>query len=284
MRILVTGAAGQLGLDMKDELLNRNHEVIGLTHSDLDIADGQAVMERICEIAPDAVIHCAAWTAVDAAETEAARCMEANSTGTENIAKACGYFDCKLVYPSTDYVFGNNAPCPKRPSDTPDPLNIYGLSKYLGELAVAKYCPKAYIVRTSWVFGARGKNFIKTILKRSQTNDRLSVVCDQIGRPTYTRDLCRLLADMAEREKYGVYHACNTGRSVSWYDLAVETLRLSGAKSVIIEPVTAAEFASAAPRPSDSRLDTRKLSRQGFTQLPHWQDALERYLTELRGQ
>ena len=302
MKILVTGVAGQLGHDVMNELAARGHEGVGsdLAPAYSGIADGSAVTkaayvpmditnaaqvrEVISAVHPDAVIHCAAWTAVDAAEDadKQAKVQAINVQGTANIAAVCKELDCKMMYISTDYVFNGQGETPWDP-DCKDyqPLNVYGHSKLGGELAVSGALEKYFIVRIAWVFGLNGSNFIKTMLKLSETHDTLRVVCDQIGTPTYTYDLSRLLVDMIESEKYGYYHATNEGGYISWYDFACEIFRQAG-RATKVQPVTTAEYGvSKAARPFNSRLDKSKLAANGFTPLPDWKDALARYLKEI---
>ena len=302
MKILVTGVAGQLGHDVMNELAARGHEGVGsdLAPAYSGIADGSAVTkaayvpmditnaaqvrEVISAVHPDAVIHCAAWTAVDAAEDadKQAKVQAINVQGTANIAAVCKELDCKMMYISTDYVFNGQGETPWDP-DCKDyqPLNVYGQSKLGGELAVSGALEKYFIVRIAWVFGLNGSNFIKTMLKLSETHDTLRVVCDQIGTPTYTYDLARLLVDMIETDKYGYYNATNEGRYISWYDFACEIFRQAG-RATKVQPVTTAEYGvSKAARPFNSRLDKSKLAANGFTPLPDWKDALARYLKEI---
>lgn len=284
MRVLVTGVKGQLGYDVVNELNKRNHEAIGVDVEEMDVTDEAAVYRVIGEAKPDAVVHCAAWTAVDAAEDpdNYDKVMKINALGTEYVARACKTLDAKMTYISTDYVFDGRGDEPWEP-DCKDyaPLNVYGESKLLGEKAVAGLSDKFFIVRIAWVFGKNGNNFIKTMLKLSETRDVLRVVSDQIGTPTYTRDLARLLVDMIETEKYGYYHATNEGGYISWADFAKEIFLQAG-KSTRVIPVTTAEYGlSKARRPFNSRLDKTKLVASGFTPLPSWQDALKRYLAEL---
>lgn len=302
MKILVTGVAGQLGHDVMNELAARGHEGVGsdLAPAYSGIADGSAVTkaayvpmditnaaqvrEVISAVHPDAVIHCAAWTAVDAAEDadKQAKVQAINVQGTANIAAVCKELDCKMMYISTDYVFNGQGETPWDP-DCKDyqPLNVYGQSKLGGELAVSGALEKYFIVRIAWVFGLNGKNFIKTMLNVGKTHDTVRVVNDQIGTPTYTYDLARLLIDMNETEKYGYYHATNEGGYISWYDFTKEIYRQAGYATQVV-PVTTAEYGlSRAARPFNSRLDKRKLVEAGFTPLPTWQDALSRYLKEI---
>lgn len=296
MKVLVTGVGGQLGYDVMNELAKRNFEAIGsdiLTKENialpyeyiqLDITDKEAVENVINSVQSDAVIHCAAWTAVDAAEEEQnkAKVFAINVDGTRNIAEACKKFDCKMIYISTDYVFTGQGEEPWQ-ADCKDyaPLNVYGESKLQGELAVAELLEKYFIVRIAWVFGKNGNNFIKTMLNVGKKYDTLRVVNDQIGTPTYTFDLARLLVDMIETDKYGYYHATNEGGYISWYDFACEIFKQAGYKTKVI-PVTTEEYGlSKAKRPYNSRLDKGKLGENGFKSLLDWQDALARYLKEI---
>ncbi|MBQ6393329.1 MAG: dTDP-4-dehydrorhamnose reductase [Eubacterium sp.] len=281
MKVLVTGAKGQLGYDVINELHHRNIEAVGVDVQEMDITDESIVREVLMENSPDAVIHCAAWTAVDAAEDEVEKCSLVNVTGTRNIARVCNDLNCKMLYLSTDYVFDGQGKKPWKPDDqVTKPLNIYGLTKYQGELAVREYVNKYFIVRISWVFGKNGKNFIKTMLNLAEKYDKLTVVNDQYGTPTYTYDLARLLVDMIQTEKYGYYHVTNEGEYISWYDFACEIFRQAGIEIEIV-PVSAKEYASKARRPENSRMDKSKLVEQGFIPLPDWKDALGRYLTLL---
>lgn len=293
MKVLVTGVKGQLGYDCMNELAKRGHEAVGVDIEEMDITDAVSVNKVLCETAPDAVIHCAAWTAVDAAEDDENRekVRLVNAVGTENIAKVCKELDCKMLYLSTDYVFDGQGQEPWQP-DCKDykPLSVYGETKLAGELAVADRLEKYFIVRIAWVFGKNGKNFIKTMLNLGKTHDTIKVVSDQIGTPTYTYDLAKLLVDMIETEKYGYYHATNEGGYISWYDFTVEIFRQAAAMGrpeystdrLHVIPVTTEEYgASKAKRPFNSRLDKSKLTENGFTLLPTWQDALDRYLKEI---
>ena len=302
MKVFVTGVCGQLGHDVINELAMRGHEGIGsdiapaysgviddtyvttAPYIQLDITDGASVSKVLADVKPDAVIHCAAWTAVDLAEDEdkQEKVFAINALGTRYIAEACKQLGCKMMYISTDYVFDGHGETPWEP-DCKDyaPLSVYGKTKLEGELAVSSLHEKFFIVRIAWVFGLNGKNFIKTMLSLSQKYDSLRVVCDQIGTPTYTLDLARLLVDMIETEKYGYYHATNEGGYISWADFAEEIFRQAG-KATKVTPVTTAEYGlSKAARPFNSRLDKRKLVEVGFRPLPDWQDALERYLKEI---
>lgn len=302
MKVLVTGVAGQLGHDVMNELAKRGYDgigtdiadsysgvqdntaAVGMPYVQLDITDAESVEKTIKEIKPDVVVHCAAWTAVDAAEDEENRdkVFAVNVEGTKNIARICKEIDAKMVYTSTDYVFDGQGTEPWKPDCKEySPLNIYGQSKLNGELAVSEILDKYFIVRIAWVFGTNGNNFIKTMLKVGKKFDTIRVVNDQIGTPTYTYDLARLLVDMIETDKYGYYHATNEGGYISWYDFACEIFRQAG-YSTNVNPVTTEEYGiSKAKRPFNSRLDKTKLVENGFTPLPDWQDALKRYLDEI---
>ena len=293
MKVFVTGVCGQLGYDVMNELASRGHTAVGsdiLEQSSfedyvkLDITDGQAVKATLEQIKPDVVVHCAAWTAVDAAEDEEnkEKVFAINVTGTENIAKVSKELDCKMVYISTDYVFDGQGETPWE-ADCKDyaPLSVYGKTKLEGEKAVSSILDKYFIIRIAWVFGLNGNNFIKTMLNVGKKFDTLRVVNDQIGTPTYTKDLARLLVDMTETEKYGYYHATNEGGYISWYDFACEIFKMAGYTNTVV-PVTTAEYGiSKAARPFNSRLSKDKLLKNGFKPLPTWQDALSRYLKEI---
>lgn len=280
MKVFVTGVRGQLGYDVVNELEKRGHTAIGVDIEELDITDTAAVEKMITEISPDAVIHCAAWTAVDAAEDNVEKCRQVNVGGTENIAKVCKKLDCKMMYISTDYIFDGKGTRPWEPDDpVTTPLNVYGQTKYEGELAVRSNVEKFFIVRIAWVFG-KGKNFIKTMLNLAKTHDHLTVVNDQYGTPTYTYDLARLLVDMIETDKYGNYHATNEGGYITWYDFACEIFRQAGI-DIEVEPVSSAQYAAKAKRPENSRMNKQKLVDNGFELLPDWRDALRRYLGTL---
>lgn len=280
MKVLVTGAKGQLGYDVVNELKKRNHEAIGVGSDKMDITDGASVEKIFKETKVDAVVHCAAYTLVDAAEDNKGLCMKVNVEGTKNIAKACKKIDAKMIYISTDYVFNGEGEKPWEPEDECTPLNVYGRSKYEGELAVEKYLDKYFIVRIAWVFGINGKNFVKTMLNLGETEDEINVVNDQFGSPTYTYDLARLLVDMLESEKYGKYHATNEG-VCTWYEFAKEIFRQAGL-DMKINPVSSNEFPSKAKRPYNSRMSKDKLEKNGFVRLPSWENALKRYLIELK--
>lgn len=279
MKVLVTGVKGQLGYDVMAELAKRNIEAIGVDIDEMDITDKISVEKVIGEAAPDVVVHCAAYTAVDAAEDNEALCRRVNADGTRNIAEICKKLDCKMVYISTDYVFDGQGTRPWEPDDERHPLNVYGQTKYEGELAVQENLSKYFIVRIAWVFGKNGKNFVKTMLKLAETHDKLTVVNDQFGSPTYTYDLARLLVDMIQTDKYGIYHATNEG-ICTWYEFACEIFRQAGVK-IEVTPVPASEYPAKAKRPENSRLDKSKLTENGFERLPSWQDALRRYIKEI---
>lgn len=276
MRVLVTGVKGQLGHDVVNELAKRGHTPIGVDVEEMDITDASAVEKEMKKDALDAVIHCAAYTAVDAAEDNKEVCMRVNAEGTRNIARTCRELDIKMIYISTDYVFDGEGEKPWEPDDERNPLNVYGESKYQGELAVEEYLDKYFIVRIAWVFGVNGKNFIKTMLRLAENNKEINVVNDQTGSPTYTYDLAVLLADMAETEKYGRYHATNEGLC-TWYEFAKEIFAQAGV-DIQVNPVSSEEFPAKAKRPHNSRMDKSKLTQNGFRRLPSWQDALKRYL------
>lgn len=285
MKVFVTGVKGQLGYDVMRELEKRSYKnAVGVDIEEMDITDGESVDKIITDANPDVVIHCAAWTAVDLAEDEDKRDKVhlVNSVGTENIAKVCKKLDCKMIYISTDYVFNGQDTRPWEPDDERNPLSVYGQTKYEGELAVERWLEKYFIVRIAWVFGQNGKNFVKTMLNLGKTHDRITVVDDQIGSPTYTPDLARLLVDMAESDKYGIYHATNEG-FCSWYEFACEIFRQASEfdqayKNVSVLPVTSDKYPSKAKRPSNSRMNKDKLNENGFERLPDWQDALRRYI------
>lgn len=284
MRVLVTGAKGQLGSDVVNELNSRKYETIGVDIEEMDITDPESVNKVVVKANPDVVIHCAAWTAVDAAEDRdnISIVRSVNVEGTKNIANVCKKLDCKMIYISTDYVFSGRGTDPWKPDcRNYAPLNVYGQTKLEGELAVADALDKYFIVRIAWVFGVNGSNFIKTMLNIGKKYDTVRVVNDQIGTPTYTYDLARLIADMAESENYGYYHATNEGGYISWYDFACEIFKQAGYNTNVV-PVTTEEYGvSKAKRPFNSRLDKSKLLENGFEPLPTWQNALKRYLKEI---
>ena len=283
MRVLVTGAKGQLGSDLLCELSNRNIDAIGIDIDDLDITDPEATKEVIEKINGekklDAIIHCAAYTAVDAAEDNEALVTKINAEGTKNIAKMAKALDLSMMYISTDYVFDGEGERPWEPDDNRAPLNVYGMAKYKGELYVEELLEKYFIVRISWVFGLHGNNFIKTMIRLGKERGAVSVVNDQIGSPTYTPDLSRLLVDMILTDKYGRYHATNEGLC-SWYEFACEIFKQANL-DVAVTPVSSDAFPVKAKRPHNSRMDKSKLTKNGFELLPSWQDALKRYLSEL---
>ena len=279
MKILVTGYSGQLGYDVVKELENRGIECIGTTREDFSLADTAAMRSFITAYKPDAVIHCAADTAVDKAEDEPEICRAVNADATRALAEICREIDAKLIYISTDYVFPGDGDDFYEIDDRKAPLNMYGRSKLDGEAAVQEILEKYFIVRISWVFGINGKNFVKTMLNLVKTHDKLTVVDDQIGSPTYTADLAKLLCDMVQTDAYGVYHATNEG-ICSWYDFAVEIFRQSGI-DVDVQPVPSGSFPTKAKRPHNSRLSKKSLDQAGFQRLPKWQDALHRFLHEM---
>ena len=281
MKVLVTGVKGQLGYDVMNELAKRGYEGVGVDVAEMDITDSAAVEKVISEVHPDKVVHCAAWTAVDAAEDNQEVCHKVNVDGTANIAKMCGKLDIPMVYISTDYVFDGQGTRPWEPDDpVVEPLNVYGQSKYEGELAVEELVEKFFTVRIAWVFGVNGKNFIKTMLRIGKERGAASVVDDQIGSPTYTYDLARLLVDMIQTDKYGRYHATNEGLC-SWYEFACEIFRAAG-MDVKVTPVHSDEYPAAkAKRPMNSRMSKEKLTENGFERLPEWKDAVARYLKEI---
>ena len=276
MKVLVTGVKGQLGYDVVNELEKRGLAAVGVDIEEMDITDAQSVDSVIREAAPDAVIHCAAYTAVDAAEDNVDVCRKVNAEGTANIARVCKDLNIKMMYISTDYVFDGQGERPWEPDDERNPLNVYRQTKYEGEAAVTDALDKYFIVRIAWVFGVNGKNFIKAILNKAQTVDTLTVVNDQFGSPTYTYDLARLLVDMIQTDKYGFYHATNEG-ICTWYDFASEIIRQAGLETKVL-PVSAAQYPAKAKRPTNSRMSKEKLTENGFDKLPTWQDALSRYL------
>jgi len=280
MKVLVTGVKGQLGYDVVNELEKRGIEAVGVDIEEMDITNAESVDTVISGAAPDAVIHCAAYTAVDAAEDNVEICRKVNADGTQNIANVCKKLNCKMIYISTDYVFDGKGERPWEPEDERHPLNVYGQTKYEGELAVQNTLEKYFIVRIAWVFGVNGKNFIKTMLNLGKTRDHLTVVNDQFGSPTYTYDLAKLLVDMVLTDKYGIYHATNEG-ICTWYEFACEIFRQAGMQ-VEVEPVSAEQFQAKAARPSNSRMSKEKLVENGFEKLPTWQDALSRYLPQIQ--
>ena len=282
MKVFVTGVKGQLGYDVMQELKKRGIDAVGVDIEEMDITDADSVDRVITQANPDAVIHCAAYTAVDLAEDNEEICRKVNARGPENIAKTCKKLDIKMIQISTDYVFDGQGERPWEPDDECDPQSVYGRTKYEGEQAVIRNLDKYFIVRIAWAFGINGKNFVKTMLRLAETHDQLTVVCDQYGSPTYTHDLARLLVDMIQTDKYGIYHATNEG-FCSWYDFAKAIFEKAG-KNVTVKPVTTAEYGAKAFRPANSRMSKEKLSKNGFERLPAWEDALERYIRELNVQ
>ena len=281
MKILVTGYNGQLGYDVVKELNSRSVECRGVDREDFDITDRDETVGYICDYAPDAVIHCAAYTAVDRAEDDEENCRKVNADGTENIAVACEKLRAKMLYVSTDYVYGGDGEAPFETDSPTNPKNVYGVTKLEGEKAVMKYIDKFFIVRTSWVFGINGNNFVKTMLRLGDEKESLNVVCDQVGSPTYTPDLARLICDLIVTEKYGIYHGTNENYC-SWAEFAAEIMKLGGKKTVI-NPVPSSEYPTKAERPHNSRLSKKCLDEAGIKRLPTWQDALKRFLKEMSG-
>ena len=279
MKVLVTGVNGQLGHDIVEECQKRNIEAIGVDVKEMDITDAHKVNEVITETKPDAIIHCAAWTAVDKAEDEVEQCRKVNRDGTKHIVDVCEKLDLPLMYFSTDYVFDGQGEEPWNEYDERHPLNVYGKTKYEGELEVERL-KKHFIIRISWVFGINGGNFIKTMLRLGKERKEVSVVNDQIGSPTYTYDLARLCVDMIQTKEYGTYHATNEG-ICSWYEFACEIFK-QAKMDVIVHPVDSTQFPTRAVRPKNSRMNQTELDKHGFTRLPSWQDALERYLDTLK--
>lgn len=279
MKVFVTGVKGQLGYDVVKELERRGLTAIGVDIDEMDVTDAESVDRVITQARPDAVIHCAAYTAVDAAEDNEALCRRVNADGPRNIAETCKKLGIKMLYISTDYVFDGQGERPWEPGDACDPKTVYGRTKYEGELAVQEILEQYFIVRIAWVFGVNGKNFVKTMLRLSETHDQLTVVADQFGSPTYTHDLARLLVDMIQTGKYGIYHATNEG-FCSWHEFARAIFEKAG-RNVEVKPVTTAEYGAKAFRPANSRMSKENLSENGFERLPAWEDALERYLKEI---
>lgn len=280
LKVLVTGVNGQLGYDVVLELAKRGHQAVGVDAAEMDITDAALVSKIIGELEPDAVIHCAAYTAVDKAEDNIEICRKVNAEGTENIAKACKDIGCKMMYISTDYVFDGQGERPWEPDEeVTAPLNVYGLTKYEGEQMLQKYVDKFFVVRISWVFGINGNNFIKTMLKVGKERGVVSVVSDQVGSPTYTADLAITLCDMIESDKYGIYHATNEG-FCSWYEFACEIFAAAG-MNVQVNAVSSDAFPAKAKRPKNSRMTKDKLTANGFEKLPSWQDATKRYVNAL---
>ncbi len=280
MTVLVTGVRGQLGYDVVRELEKRGIKAVGVDVQEMDITDAASVDRVIREVSPDAVIHCAAYTAVDAAEENQELCRKVNVDGPRNIARVCRDLGIKMIQISTDYVFDGSGSRPWEPGDACGPKSVYGQTKYEGELAVQELLEQYFIVRIAWAFGINGKNFVKTMLNLAKTHDTIRVVNDQFGSPTYTYDLARLLADMVVTDKYGVYHATNEG-DCSWYEFACAIFEEAGVKVNVI-PVTSEEYGAPANRPANSRMSKEKLTENGFERLPHWRDALHRYVAELK--
>lgn len=279
MKVLVTGIKGQLGHDVMESLAKRKIEAVGADLEEFDITDKEQTRAFITKVAPDVVVHCSAYTAVDKAEENKELCRKVNADGPRNIAKVCKELDAKMMYFSTDYVFPGKGEQFYEVDDVTGPTSQYGLTKLEGELAVQEIMEKYFILRVSWVFGVNGNNFVKTMLRLGKERDSINVVCDEVGSPTYTRDLAELVCDMIETEKYGVYHATNEG-VCSWADFTKEIFRLAG-YTTKVNPITQAEYGAKAVRPLNSRMSKEKLIENGFQKLPTWQDALVRYLKEL---
>ena len=282
MKVLVTGVKGQLGFDVMKRLAALNIEARGVDYTDCDLTDGPSVMALVRGEAPDAIIHCAAYTAVDRAETEPEQCAAVNGMGTLNLVRAALAVDAKLLYVSTDYVFSGEGDTPVDISAPYQPRNVYGLTKAQGEEAVRSLMNRSFIVRTSWVFGAHGDNFVKTMLRLGAEHSEVSVVGDQIGSPTYTVDLARLLCDMVQTNRYGIYHATNEGYC-SWASFAAEIMRQAGLRCTV-RAIPTSEYPTLARRPANSRLSKVSLDQAGFARLPQWEDALSRYLAEISRQ
>mgnify|MGYP000482576567 FL=1 len=282
MKLLVTGYKGQLGFDVVNEAKSRGIDAVGVDIDEMDITNAQQVNDVIKAGNYDAVVHCAAWTAVDKAEEPELfdKVMEVNATGTENIVNVCKELNIPIMYFSTDYVFDGQGTTPWNEYDNRNPLNVYGQSKYRGELAVEAY-PKHFIIRIAWVFGKNGNNFIKTMIRLGKERGTVSVVNDQVGNPTYTFDLAKLVVDMIQTDKYGTYHATNSGDFISWYDFACEIFKQTGMSNVKVTPVNSTAFPAKANRPKNSRMNQTELDKNGFNRLPTWQDALARYLKEI---
>ena len=283
MKLLVTGYKGQLGYDVVNEAHSRGIEAVGVDIDEMDITNAQQVNDVIKAGDYDAVVHCAAWTAVDKAEEPELldKVRAVNATGTQNIVNVCKELDIPVMYFSTDYVFDGQGTTPWNEYDERHPLNVYGQTKYEGELAVEAY-PKHFIIRIAWVFGKNGNNFIKTMLRLGKERGAVSVVNDQIGNPTYTFDLAKLVVDMIQTDKYGIYHATNSGDFISWYDFACEIFKQAGMNDVKVTPVDSNAFPAKAERPKNSRMNQTELDKNGFNRLPAWQDALSRYLKEIK--
>ncbi len=301
MKAFVTGVSGQLGHDVMNELHRRGIEGTGsdiqpayggaddgtpVTHMpyvQMDITDREQVREILFRLKPDYMVHCAAWTAVDRAEECPDACRKVNALGTENIAECCGELGIPMMYFSTDYVFDGHGTRPWEPEDERHPLGVYGATKAEGELAVLRHVKDSYILRIAWVFGTNGHNFIRTMLKLAETHDTLRVVCDQIGTPTYTLDLARLVVDMMGEKRYGIYHVTNEGDYISWYDFTKAIFEEAGIDGINVIPVTSEEYGAKAVRPYNSRMNRSKLTENGFTPLPDWRDALRRFLAAING-
>ncbi len=301
MKAFVTGVSGQLGHDVMNELHRRGIEGTGsdiqpayggaddgtpVTHMpyvQMDITDREQVREILFRLKPDYMVHCAAWTAVDKAEECPDACRKVNALGTENIAECCGELGIPMMYFSTDYVFDGHGTRPWEPEDERHPLGVYGATKAEGELAVLRHVKDSYILRIAWVFGTNGHNFIRTMLKLAETHDTLRVVCDQIGTPTYTLDLARLVVDMMGEKRYGIYHVTNEGDYISWYDFTKAIFEEAGIDGINVIPVTSEEYGAKAVRPYNSRMNRSKLTENGFTPLPDWRDALRRFLAAING-
>ncbi|MBE5997084.1 MAG: dTDP-4-dehydrorhamnose reductase [Lachnospiraceae bacterium] len=300
MKVFVTGVCGQLGHDVMNELAKRGIEGIGsdiqpayagiedgtpvteMPYVQMDITDASQVRDILTRENPDIMVHCAAWTAVDKAEEMPEACRKVNAFGTKHIADVCGEMDIPMMYFSTDYVFNGNGTRPWEPDDPYEPLDVYGKTKAEGEEAVLAAVKKFFILRIAWVFGTNGKNFIRTMLKLAENHDTLKVVCDQIGTPTYTYDLARLVVDMILTDRYGIYHVTNEGEYISWYDFAKAIFEEAGIDTVTVLPVTSEEYGAAAVRPYNSRMNREKLKENGFEPLPDWRDALKRYVAILQ--
>lgn len=280
MKVLITGASGQLGYDIIEELRSRGIDYIGTDIQDLDLESEEMVTEYITEMSPSVVIHCAAYTAVDDAQDNQKQCELVNAHGSENIAKVCSKINAKLLYVSTDYVFDGSGTEAFETNAKTNPLNVYGKSKLDGEIAVQEYCKRSFVLRTSWVFGKNGTNFVKTIMRLSNERDELKVVDDQVGSPTYTKDLAVLICDMISTDKFGVYHATNEGYC-SFAEFAREIIKLCDNDTKVIG-VTTEEYGAKAPRPKNSRLSKKSLDDAGFSRLPTWQDALSRFMIEMK--
>lgn len=279
MRIMVTGATGQLGREVVRELTDRGHQVLGVSTADFDLTDAEAVRAAVAAAKPEGVVHCAAYTAVDRAEQEVERCMAINALGTQHLAKAARDAGARLLYVSTDYVFSGEGRLPHQADETPAPLNVYGMSKYRGEQAVRESLAEHFILRVSWVYGAGGNNFVRTMLRLGRERESVRVVCDQVGAPTYAVDLARLMADMIVTDRYGVYHASGGG-CCSFAELAAAIMKAAGLPCQVV-PVPTSEYPTAARRPLNSRLSLRSLDENGFARLPDWEDGLARFLREI---